>query len=75
MFFSQENFELIENKMIPLNDTLEQSHKIHLSTNRMQSLEVYESTNSKFELVLLSYDEKMNSFTARSQLYYFKGKI
>ena len=75
IILSKQNFELIENKMIPLNETLEQSHKMHLSTNMMQSLEVYESTNGKFELLLLSYDEKVNYFGALSQLYYFKGEL
>jgi outer membrane protein TolC len=72
---SKENFELIENKMIPLNDTLEQTHKMHFSTNTMQSINVYESTNSKFELMLLVNDEKINYFTAVAQLYYFKGQL
>ncbi|MGB5867578.1 MAG: TolC family protein [Arcobacteraceae bacterium] len=72
---SKQNFELIENKMIPLNETLSQSHKMHLSTNTMDSINIYESTNSKLELMLLVNDEKMNYFTALAQLYYFKGTL
>jgi outer membrane protein TolC len=72
---SQLNIELIENKMIPLNNTLEESHKIHLSTNRMQSLNVYESRNSKYELLLLVDDEKISYFDAYSKLQYFKGNL
>lgn len=71
--FSKQNFTLIDEKMIPLNDTLEQSHKMHMSANTMQSIKVYESTNSKFELMLLSQEEKINYYNALSQLYYFKG--
>ena len=55
---SKQNFDLIENTMIPLNDTLEQSHTIHLSTNMMNSLSIYESKNSKYDLLLLISDEK-----------------
>ena len=75
IILSKQNFELIENKMIPLNETLSQSHKMHLSTNTMDSINVYESTNSKLELLLLVSDEKMNYFTALAKLYYFKGKL
>ena len=71
---SKQNFILIDEKMIPLNDSLEQSHKMHLSANTMQSIKVYESTNSKLELLLLSQDEKINYYNALSKLYYFKGK-
>lgn len=72
---SKLNFELIENKMIPLNDDLEVSHKVHLSTNMMQSLEVYKTTNNKFELMLLLNDEKINYYSALAQLYYYKGVL
>lgn len=72
---SKQNFTLIDDEMIPLNDTLEKAHKIHLSTNTMQSLSVYESTNSKYELMLLSKDEKINYFDALSKLLYFKGEL
>ena len=75
VFLSKQNFEMIENKMIPLNETLEQSHKIHLSTNTMQSIKIYESTNGKYELMLLANEQKMNYFTALAQIYYFKGKL
>lgn len=72
---SKQNFDLIENTMIPLNDTLEESHTIHLSTNMMNSISVYESLNSKYDLILLSKDEKINYFDAISQLLYFKGNL
>jgi len=72
---SKQNFILIDETMIPLNDTLEQSHKMHLSANTMQSIQVYESTNSKLELLLLSQDEKINYYNALSKLYYFKGQL
>ena len=72
---SKQNFTLIDEKMIPLNDSLEQSHKMHLSANTMQSIKVYESTNSKLELLLLSQDEKINYYNALSKLYYFKGEL
>jgi len=72
---SKQNFDLIENTMIPLNDTLEESHTIHLSTNMMNSISVYESVNSKYDLILLSKDEKINYFDAISKLLYFKGNL
>ncbi|MGK0256200.1 MAG: archaellum component FlaC, partial [Arcobacteraceae bacterium] len=72
---TKQNYELIDNKMIPLNDTLEQSHQIHLSTNTMQSLSVYESINSKYELMILSKNEKISYFDALSKLLYFKGQL
>jgi len=75
IYTSKKNFELIDEKMIPLNNTLEQSHQIHLSTNMMQSLGVYESTNSKYELMLLSNDEKISYFDSLSKLFYFKGEL
>ena len=72
---SKQNFTLIDEKMIPLNDSLERSHKMHLSVNTMQSIKVYESINSKLELLLLSQDEKINYYSALSKLYYFKGQL
>jgi len=72
---SAQNFDLIENTMIPLNDTLEESHTIHLSTNMMNSISVYESVNSKYDLLLLGKDEKINYFDAISKLLYFKGSL
>jgi len=72
---SAQNFDLIENTMIPLNDTLEESHTIHLSTNMMNSISVYESVNSKYDLLLLGKDEKINYFDAISKLLYFKGNL
>ncbi|MDC0932838.1 TolC family protein [Arcobacteraceae bacterium] len=72
---SKKNFDLIENTMIPLNDTLEESHTIHLSTNMMNSISVYESVNSKYDLILLSIDEKISYFDAISKLHYFKGNL
>jgi len=75
MKVSKQNFELIEKTMIPLNDTLEESHTIHLSTNMMNSISIYESTNSKYELMLLSKTEKLSFFNAKSKLLYFKGNL
>jgi outer membrane protein TolC len=72
---SKQNFDLIENTMIPLNDTLEESHTIHLSTNMMNSISVYDSKNSKYDLMLLAIDEKINYFDAISKLEYFKGNL
>lgn len=75
MKVSKQNFELIEKTMIPLNDTLEESHTIHLSTNMMNSISIYESTNSKYELMLLSKTEKLSFFNAKSKLLYIKGNL
>lgn len=72
---SKENYSLIQNTMIPLNDTLKQSHTIHLSTNMMNSLSVYESKNSKYDLLLLGKDEQISYFNALSKLVYFKGNL
>jgi len=72
---SKQNFELIENTMIPLNNSLEESHTIHLSTNMMNSVSVYESRNSKYDLLLLGIDEKISYFDAHSRLLYFKGNL
>ena len=72
---NKQNFTLIDQKMIPLNDGLEQSHKLHLGANTMQSIKIYESMNSKLELLLLSQEEKINYYSALSKLYYFKGEL
>lgn len=72
---NKQNFTLIDQKMIPLNDGLEQSHKLHLGANTMQSIKIYESMNSKLELMLLSQEEKINYYSALSKLYYFKGEL
>jgi outer membrane protein TolC len=71
----KQNYELIDNKMIPLNELLEQSHQIHLSANTMESLSVYESINSKYDLMILSKNEKISYFDALSKLLYFKGQL
>ena len=72
---NKQNFTLIDEKMIPLNDGLEQTHKLHLGANTMQSIKIYESMNSKLELLLLSQEEKINYYSALSKLYYFKGEL
>ena len=72
---NKQNFTLIDEKMIPLNDGLEQTHKLHLGANTMQSIKIYESMNSKLELMLLSQEEKINYYSALSKLYYFKGEL
>jgi len=72
---NKQNFTLIDEKMIPLNDGLEQSHKLHLGANTMQSIKIFESMNSKLELMLLSQEEKINYYSALSKLYYFKGEL
>jgi len=72
---SAQNSDLIENTMIPLNDRLEESHIMHISTNMMSSIDIYESINSKYDLILLNIDEKMNYFDAVSKLLYFKGSL
>ena len=72
---NKQNFTLIDEKMIPLNDGLEQTHKLHLGANTMQSIKIFESMNSKLELMLLSQEEKINYYSALSKLYYFKGEL
>ena len=61
---SKKNYMMIEEKMIPLNDSLKQSHTIHLSTNMMNSISVYESINNRYDLLLLSKDEKLSYLEA-----------
>jgi len=41
----------------------------------MNSINVYESINSKYDLILLIKDEKINYFDAISKLLYFKGSL
>jgi len=72
---SKKNYLMIEEKMIPLNDSLKQSHTIHLSTNMMNSISVYESINNRYDLLLLSKDEKLSYLEALSKLQYFKGNL
>jgi len=72
---SKKNYMMIEEKMIPLNDSLKQSHTIHLSTNMMNSISVYESINNRYDLLLLSKDEKLSYLEALSKLQYFKGNL